>query len=196
VAGPAGAPGATPHHQPSPGATLGFVFICPGRHEAVRGYPCAAGTGVNLARVLAELHARCPGLFDSACRSKYVVTNAWNRVEYPALTGRSVPTVDEVLAPVNLRRLAGELVGLRQVVACGAQAQAAVRALHAQGALPAAVAFERHLSQRAVNMIAGGTDTPSRLRLWCESVLGQLAGAATPSGAQGVCAQTRERAIF
>lgn len=215
---PAGAgapPGATPHHQPSPGATLGFVFICPGRHEAARGYPCAAGTGANLARALVQLHAASPALFPSACRSKYVVTNAWQRVEYPALTGRSVPTVDEVLASANLRRLAAELAGLQRVVACGAQAHAALRALQAAGALPATatVAYERHLSQRAVNMIAGGSDTPSRLGLWCAAVLAQLgrpvesavAGAtaeaavpvtASPGSAPGVCAQTRERAIF
>ncbi len=203
AAGAAGAPVATPHHQPSPGATLGFVFICPGRHEAARGYPCAAGTGANLARALAQLHADSPALFPSACRSKYVVTNAWDRVEYPALTGRSVPAVDEVLAPANLERLAAELAGLRRVVACGAQAQAALRALQAAGALPAAaaVAYERHLSQRAVNMIAGGSDTPSRLRLWCASVRGQLArpvGPAATAGAvaPGVCAQSPERATL
>lgn len=201
-AGPAGAAATTSHHQPSPGATLGFVFICPGRHEGARGYPCAAGTGANLARALVELHACRPTLFPSACRSKYVVTNAWHRVEYPALTGRSVPAVGEVLAPANLRRLAAELTGLRHVIACGAQAHAALRALQAAGVLPAvAVAFERHLSQRSVNMIAGGADTPSRLRLWCASVLDQLAeaaaaGAATPSPAAGISAESPERAIF
>jgi hypothetical protein len=209
-AGAAGAPATTPHHQPSPGATLGFVFICPGRHEAARGYPCAAGTGANLARALAQLHADSPALFPSACRSKYVVTNAWDRVEYPALTGRSVPTVDEVLASANLERLAAELAGLQWVVACGAQAHAALRALQAASALPAAaVAYERHLSQRAVNGIAGGSDTPSRLRLWCVSVLGQFArpgepaaardsapGVEAPGMATGVCAQSLEHAIF
>jgi hypothetical protein len=206
-AGAAGAPATTPHHQPSPGATLGFVFICPGRHEAARGYPCAAGTGANLARALAQLHASSPTLFSSDCRSKYVVTNAWHLVEYPALTGRSVPTVDEVLAPANLERLAAELAGLRRVIACGAQAHAALRALHAAGALPTAVAvaYERHLSQRAVNMIAGGSDTPSRLRLWCASVLRQFdgpAGSATAAGAaaagvaSGPCAQSPERATL
>ena len=46
---------ASVHCQPSPGATLAFVFICPGRHEANRGYPCAAGTGANLARALVVL---------------------------------------------------------------------------------------------------------------------------------------------
>ena len=167
--------GSTPHHQPSPGATVGFVFICPGRHEANRGYPCAAGTGANLNRVLVELSQQAPAQFPSASRSEYVITNSWPVVEYPALTGRSVPTEAEVQEPANLDRLAGELVGLRMLVACGQQAQAAVRALQASERLPGVqVAFGRHLSQRSVNMIPGGTDTPSRIRLWCSGVLQQL----------------------
>ena len=101
--------GSTPHRQPCPGARTGFVFICPGRHEASRGYPCAAGTGANLNRVLAVLHARRPDRFASADRRAYVITNAWQAVEYPALTGRSVPTEAEVLAPANLARLAAEV---------------------------------------------------------------------------------------
>ena len=164
----------TPHHQPSPRASTGFVFICPGRFEAQRGYPCAAGTGANLGRALAVLHEKLPGVFRSADRSSYVITNSWETVEFPALTGRSVPTVEEVLAPTNLRRLAVELAGLEVVVACGAQAHAALRALRETGALAARVAEERHLSQRSVNMIAGAGDTAGRIGLWCDGVIAQL----------------------
>ena len=164
----------TPHHQPCPTAKVGFVFICPGRFEANRGYPCAAGTGANLARVLVELHARRPDLFPSPSRQEYVITNSWDRVEYPALTGRSVPSEAEVLQEANLHRLAGEINALDRIVACGAQAQAALRALEASGAVSARVAFGRHLSQRSVNMIPGGADTPSRIRLWCDAVLSQF----------------------
>jgi hypothetical protein len=170
------APAAGVHHQPCAGATAGFVFICPGRHEANRGYPCAAGTGANLARALAELSRRCPADFPSASRHDYVVTNAWPRVEYLAATGRSVPAVDEVLEPGNLQRLAAEVAGLRVVVACGVQAQAAVRALASAGALQARVAFARHLSQRSVNMLPGAADTAGRIGVWCDGVIDQLAG--------------------
>jgi hypothetical protein len=166
--------GPTPHHQPCPTAKVGFVFICPGRFEANRGYPCAAGTGANLGRVLVELHARRPEWFPSASRYEYVITNSWPIVEYPALTGRSVPTEAEVLQADNLQRLAGEIGRLDRIVACGAQAQAALRVLQAAGSLDAHVAFGRHLSQRSVNMIPGGTDTPSRIRLWCDAVLAQF----------------------
>ena len=165
--------GTTAHAQPCPGARTGFVFICPGRHEANRGYPCAAGTGANLNRVLEVLHQRRPDLFPSTSRWQYVVTNSWDRVEYPALTGRSVPTEGEVLMPANLERLAREIAALERVVACGAQAQAAVRALKAGGRFQGDVAFARHLSQRSVNMIPGGTDTPSRIARWCEDLLAQ-----------------------
>ena len=165
----------SPHHQPCPGATTGFVFICPGRFEAARGYPCAAGTGANLARVLIDLHACRPDLFSSPSRTKYVITNSWANVEFEALTGRSVPTEAEVLQADNLERLRCEIEALDTVVACGAQARAAMMALSASGAVRARVAVGRHLSQRAVNMIPGGTDTPSRIRLWCTALLAQLA---------------------
>ena len=167
---------ATPHHQPSPGARTGFVFICPGRFEAQRGYPCAAGTGANLRRALVVLNERFPVRFPSADRSAYVVTNSWPIVEFPALTGRSVPTVDEVLGADNLRRLGRELAGLDAVVACGSQAHAAVRALHESGGLRTDLAKARHLSQRSVNMIPGAGDTAGRIALWCEGVIAQLRG--------------------
>ncbi|MDM7456397.1 MAG: hypothetical protein P3W97_003865 [Tepidimonas sp.] len=167
-------PGLTVHHQPCPGAATGFVFICPGRFEAQRGYPCAAGTGANLARALIELHRRDPVRFSSPHRADYVVTNAWPRVEYPALTGRSVPTSEEVLDQDNLHRLAAELGGLRWVVACGAQAHAAVRALRDAGWLAADIACERHLSQRSINTLRVGADTASRIAHWCAAVLEQF----------------------
>jgi len=166
--------GASPHHQPCPGARTGFVFICPGRFEAQRGYPCAAGTGANLARVLVELHRLDPDRFPSPQRADYVVTNAWPQVEYPALTGRSVPTVAEVLQPANLDRLAAELAGLHWVVACGTQAHEAVCALRASGRITAAVACERHLSQRSINSIRTATDTAGRIAVWCASVAQQF----------------------
>lgn len=162
----------TPHHQPCPGATLAFVFICPGRFEAARGYPCAAGTGANLARVLVELHARAPLLFPSPQRDAYLVTNAWSTVEYPALTGRSVPTEAEVLDPANLDRLADELDGVERVVACGAQAHAALREL-ALRRPSLHVAYARHLSQRSINSLPGGSSTAQRIARWVDLVLAQ-----------------------
>lgn len=165
---------ASPHHQPCLGAVVGFVFICPGRFEAARGYPCAAGTGANLARTLKLLNAGHPQFFSSSDRSKYVVTNSWEAVEYPALTGRSVPDEAEVLQAANLSRLQSDIEALTVIVACGAQAHAAVKALAARGAIHARVAYARHLSQRSVNMIRGATDTPGRLALWCSDVMAQI----------------------
>jgi hypothetical protein len=165
---------ASPHLQPCPDARTGFVFICPGRFEASRGYPCAAGTGANLARVLVTLNERLPALFPSSARDRYVITNSWEKVEYPALTQRSVPTLEEVLAAANLERLAAEIAPLQTVVACGAHAHAAVRALADRGAIRARLAFGRHLSQRAINMIPGASDTPGRIGVWCDGVIAQL----------------------
>jgi hypothetical protein len=164
-----------PHFQACPGARTGFVFICPGRFEAARGTPCAAGTGANLVRALAVLNSHLPAQFPSPLRDRYVITNSWNRVEYPALTQRSVPTLDEVLDAGNLDRLAAEVAALETIVACGAQAHAAVQALADRGAIQARLAFARHLSQRSVNMIAGAADTPGRIGVWCDGVVAQLA---------------------
>ncbi|MCX7742336.1 MAG: hypothetical protein N2Z66_03610 [Tepidimonas sp.] len=171
---PLGVPTAAVHHQPCPGARTGFVFICPGRLEAQRGYPCAGGTGANLARGLPLLHARDARHFPSPQRPDYEITNACSQVEYPALTGGSVPSLEEVLGPSNLQRLATELQGLQWVVGCGAHAQAALRALRASGQLSARVACERHLSQRAINGIRGAADSAGRLALWCQGVLRQF----------------------
>jgi hypothetical protein len=106
----------------------------------------------------------------------YVITNSWENVEYPALTGRSVPTEAEVLTAGNLDRLRDEIAALDVVVACGAQAHAAVRALTARAGIRVRAAYGRHLSQRSVNMIPGGSDTPTRIRLWCDAVIAQLEG--------------------
>ncbi len=163
-----------PHLQACPGARTGFVFICPGRFEAARGFPCAAGTGANLGRALLVLNERLPAHFPSPLRDRYVITNSWSRVEYPALTRRSVPTLNEVLEAGNLERLAAEVGPLEAIVACGAHAHAAVRALADRGAIHARLAFARHLSQRSVNMIPGAADTPGRLGLWCDGVMAQL----------------------
>lgn len=162
------------HYQPSATARAAFVFICPGRFEQNRGYPCAAGTGANLARALVELHRLKPALFASPDRADYVITNAWSTVEYPALTGRSVPSESEVLVAGNLARLTLEIAGLPVIVACGAQAHAAVRALVEQRRIAAKVAYARHLSQRSINMIPGGSTTPERVLRWVESVIAQL----------------------
>ena len=162
------------HLQRSRGAQTGFVFICPGRFEQARGYPCAAGTGANLARALVELARRAPDRFPSADRHGYVITNAWAQVEYMALNQRSVPSEAEVLTPDNLARLADEIAALTTIVACGAQAHAAVRALVAQGAVGASVAYARHLSQRSVNMIVGGATTDERIARWVDQVLAQI----------------------
>ena len=86
---PVACPPAAVHHQPSPGARLAFVFICPGRFEAGRGYPCAAGTGANLARALQQLHRLAPAVFTSP-----------ERVHTPTLTtaapGQTMTNLDQL----------------------------------------------------------------------------------------------------
>ena len=61
-----------------------------------------------------------------------------------------------------------------RAIEAGAHAHAAVRALAERGAIRARLAFGRHLSQRAVNMIPGANDTAGRIGVWCDGVIDQL----------------------
>ena len=155
-----------------------MCVLSPPARRSPSQWPGTARSSTSAGRALIELNRRAPAVFGSPDRRAYVVTNAWSEVEYPALTGRSVPGEAEVLMPANLARLLGEIESLQTIVACGAQAQAAVRALVGEGRRGAAVAYARHLSQRSVNMIPGGATTDERIARWVDQVLAQL-----PAGA-------------
>ena len=71
-------------------------------------------------------------------------------------------------------RLLGEIASLHTIVACGAQAQAALRQIVREGRTGAAVAHARHLRQRSVNMLPGGATTEERIARWAGQVLAQL----------------------
>src|SRR5688572_12744209 len=97
----------------------GFVFICPGRFEETAGYPCAGQTGRMLEAALPLLSQALPSTFPTGRRESYLITNAWPKAEYPAKTGRSVPTEAEIMSGENIERLFQEVGALRFVVACG-----------------------------------------------------------------------------
>ncbi len=133
-------------------------------------------------------HGRQPGAAcwrpcTNACRrssrariaDKYVITNSWDRRRISGAhatlgadagrgAGRGQPG-----APGGRDRVAGDRRRLR--CACPRRRAGAGRArLRSMPGWPSA----RHLSQRSVNMIAGASDTPGRIGVWCDGVVAQL----------------------
>ncbi len=117
-----------PAHRPgdAPEVRTAFLASCPGRLEEQAGRPLAGQSGRNLRAALPSLRAQFgPEWFPSLVLDDYTLTNAWDRVEYPALTGRSEATSAEVLAPENIAAVRARTVdaGLVRIVALGARAR-------------------------------------------------------------------------
>jgi uracil-DNA glycosylase len=103
---------------------------CPGRLEQRAGRPLAGASGRNLRAALASLRERFgPVWFPSLVLEDYTLTNAWDRVEYPELTGRSEATPAEVLAEENVAaaRARIERAGATRIVALGDRARGVAR---------------------------------------------------------------------
>jgi hypothetical protein len=112
------------HNEPGKENKVAFVFSCPGRYEKEAGHPAAKTTGVNLNKLLikvSNLLAR-----DDLTRKNITITNAWDRVEYKALTKRSEATDEEIQTQDNIGRLTRELAHVTElIVFCGTKAKLA-----------------------------------------------------------------------
>jgi hypothetical protein len=160
------------HIQKSQNAIVAFVFICPGKHEKAANHPCAGVTGKNLDKAIQELSIIKNNIFSSNNRVDYVITNAWDKVEYKSLTQRSVPTHFEVSQDNNLKRLASELQGVSYVIACGEHAKLAVYLCSIHYSLKVKIAYANHLSQRAINSL--GSTNMVRINNWAMQVANQI----------------------
>jgi hypothetical protein len=152
---------------------VGFVYICPGRHEERLGKPCAGQTGVMLESALLLLHAKKPEIFWSSERQHYLITNAWPHVEYKKKTHRSVPLVSEISSHENLERLYHEIKLLQYIVACGKLAHVAVDRCRKAFRLESVVAQVSHTSRPALGYPTN-EDLPVRLDEWAYSVVKQF----------------------
>jgi len=117
-----------PAHRPGddPSIRTAFMASCPGRREQDAGRPLAGVSGQNLRAALPSLRARFgPDWFPSLALEDYTLTNAWGRIEYPKLTGRSEATPAEVLAPENIEAVRARTVaaGTIRIVALGDRAR-------------------------------------------------------------------------
>lgn len=152
---------------------IGFLYICPGRYEERAGYPCAGQTGLMLEAALPLLVAKMPNIFTSAERKRYLITNAWPKVEFKRKTGRSVPLKSDVASRANVEGLYQEIKALRYVVACGNLAHFAIERCQEAFPLEAVVAKVSHTSRRALGCPTNAK-LPARLNEWAESVAMQF----------------------
>ena len=92
--------------------------------------------------------------FSGLCRDEIVVTNAWDKIEYPDKTDRSEATISEILDPRNLDRLAAEVEGISKFILCfGDNAIATIQCLSYAGIVNANVKIANfvHLGNQALN---------------------------------------------
>lgn len=133
-----------------PAIRTAFMASCPGRHEEAAGRPLAGRSGENLRMGLQALRERFGDeWFPSSRLEDYTLTNAWHRVEYPALTGRTEATQAEVLAPDNVALVRAHTLdaGLTRLVTLGERARQLAMRLGA-----AATIAGPHPSPRHINM--------------------------------------------
>ena len=103
-----------------------FVLSAPGRCECEKQRPAAGQTGITVNMGLQTFHRVDPSVFPSSALDDYTCLNAWERVEYKALTRRTEATKKEILDADNIRRVARLLRDMDVVVALGAKAQLVV----------------------------------------------------------------------
>ena len=142
----------SPHYQRGARNWGAVVLACPGRVEKENNAPASGATGTNLDCLLSIM--RHDHQFDCGSRCEFTITNAWPTVEYRACTGRTQPTLEEVLNPANLYRLADELSEIEQlIICCGTLARRAVCLLQRTGRLGCTVRVAKlpHLGNQALN---------------------------------------------
>ncbi|MGN1095936.1 MAG: hypothetical protein ACI4QR_06065 [Eubacteriales bacterium] len=110
---------------------VAFMFACPGRKEQEAGRVVAGATGKNLNMLLSVLshseNEKIRELFPSEDRYDYLITNSSDKIHYPALDDRSLPTKEEYSDDANLNRLYHEFENTHYVIAFGQQAKDAAK---------------------------------------------------------------------
>jgi hypothetical protein len=148
------------HYQQGIQNSVAFVFSCPGRHEQEAKRPAARVTGTNLSRLLTILAKRLDRT--DLDRDSITIANAWDRVEYRELTGRSEATPAEVRTVENINRLQNELAHVTEfIVFCGDNARVAADELNARewpGVVRPCFLFTRHLGLQGLLAIARDVD--------------------------------------
>ena len=146
-----------PHLQRGTRNQIAVVLSCPGRVEEERNSPAQGATGTNLDCLLDIM--RDSYHFDYSDRRQLTITNAWSRVEYvtqssTGRTGRTEPTLGEVLCPGNLDRLACDIDPIEHIIiCCGNLARQAIQRLQYCRRLRDGIRVARlpHLGNQSIN---------------------------------------------
>lgn len=126
------------------------VFSCPGKYEAAAQTPAAGATGSNLSLLLEILSEQLH--LGILTREKITITNAWDRVEYKALTSRTEASNTEIISTTNINRLCSELDHITDLIVCfGDKALLAVNICNLSDSVK--VVTSQHLSNKAINHI-------------------------------------------
>jgi len=130
--------------------SVAFVFSCPGRYEQIAGHPAAKVTGTNLSKLLTKLNTSLNR--NDLSKREITITNAWNKVEYEKLTGRSEAKDSEILGSINISRLNGELKGITEfIVCCGNKSKTAIEKCNISENVT--ILYLEHLGTRGLNTI-------------------------------------------
>lgn len=157
-----GRPDGRPWIEVGTNTHVAYVFSCPGADERIERRPVAGQTGNYLNRVIAHLHRW--NLDWIPTREDATITNAWTRVEHtqkesPGWTNRTQGEEEDVLQPVNLKRLERELADITDWIICfGDRAHWALDALKAQNRLAARVVHVRHLTHMSLLHVKNALD--------------------------------------
>jgi hypothetical protein len=133
---------------------LAVVLSCPGQEEenSIPAGPAKGETGKNLNCILEMLATKYKQ--NGFTRKEVLITNSWDKIEYPVKTGRSEATINEILDKDNLDRLSSELTHTsKYLLACGNNAIATTKALDYAKKLDKdlKLIFVNHLGNQALN---------------------------------------------
>jgi hypothetical protein len=174
----------TPAHFWKGRFSVGFVFSVPGTHEANEGKPLFDASGKNLDQALsAHLTRSLPGIFPSADRYDYRITNAYHAPMSKARGDKvTEAAAAKILAPENIARVIRELEGVDLVLLCGKKAQLLALALADRPLVLTSHTSFSGLNSRWHNDELGGDwsnrsssdRTAERLRLWSDDVKAEI----------------------
>ena len=129
-----------------------MVFSCPGTEEKKSGKLVSGKTGENLDIILQYLYNNLSCIFHSALRYDYRITNASNIVHPNETDKRTEPSIKEIKAASNLRRLYNEIKDFTYVISFGNRAERAViECLKDKEKIPIHIHCKYHLGLQSIN---------------------------------------------
>ncbi len=118
------------HYEKGSESKITIVLSCPGKKEQELNKPASGVTGEHLEYLLSKLREKYS--HTDFQRGKITIANAWKKIEFKGKngTGRSEPTLLEVLDQDNLNRLSNDIENTTDyIICCGKNAKASLLVL-------------------------------------------------------------------